>query len=316
MSGRLDNVRVTVLSRLLGYNPADAAKGLQESASRIEQRGIHSEALEQQILGRVSALEEELRSHVKAMSAHVREQRDDVPRLKAQLDGVRASPGYAAVLADREPLVTVRMAAWRKTEELMDVAIASVLKQTYERFEIVVVNDGPNETTRDAIAKLGDARIRYVEFPEQKTYPSDPHKKWMVAGSPGMNRGAELARGSWIAPLDDDDEFSPDHIEKLVGLALNEQAELAYGALLQKHLTHGTEHLIWSYPPAISQFSFMGAIYMKHLDFFRYDEQSWIVGEPGDWNLIRRMKAADVKMASTKDIVGTMYSVSYTHKDD
>jgi glycosyltransferase involved in cell wall biosynthesis len=201
-----------------------------------------------------------------------------------------------------------------KTDELLDVAIASVLKQTYQRLEIIVVNDGPNRATRDAISKLNDSRIRYVEFREQQRYPDDPHLRWMVAGSPGMNRGAEMASGSWIAPLDDDDEFTADHVEKLVALALREKAELAYGALIQKHLTHNTENLIWSDPPAINQFSFMGALYMKPLNFFKYDQQSWIVDEPADWNLIRRMSAAGVQMACTADIVGTMYSVSYTEK--
>lgn len=250
-----------------------------------------------------------------AQQAHVRSQRDDIAGLKFKLEAARRSAQYEAVFAESEPLITVRMPAYKKTEELIDVAIASVLRQTYDRFEIVVVNDGPNQKTREAIEKLGDSRITYFEFPAQSSYPEDLHHRWMVAGSPGMNRGAEMARGSWIAPLDDDDEFTPDHLEKLLKLALDERAELAYGALIQQHLTHGTENLIWSYPPAISQFSFMGAIYMKPLDFFRYDEQSWIVEEPGDWNLIRRMNLAGVRMAATKDIVGTMYSVSYTEKD-
>lgn len=250
-----------------------------------------------------------------AQQAHVKEQRDDIAGLQRKLDAVRQSPEYGAVFRDAEPLITVRMTGYKKTDELIDVAIASVMKQTYERFEIVVVNDGPNERTRDALAKLGDPRITYYEFPQQNVYPEDAHLRWMVAGSPGMNLGADMARGSWIAPLDDDDEFTPDHLEKLLTLALDERAELAYGALVQQHLTHKTENLIWSYPPAISQFSFMGALYMKPLSFFRYDEQSWIVDEPGDWNLIRRMNLAGVRMAATKDIVGTMYSVSYTEKD-
>jgi hypothetical protein len=58
----------------------------------------------------------------------------------------------------------------------------------------------------------------------------------------------------------------------------------------------------------------MGAIYMKPLNFLRYDEASWMVREPGDWNLIRRMSAAGVRMTAIHDVVGTMYSVSYDAK--
>ena len=199
----------------------------------------------------------------------------------------------------------------------MDIAIASVLSQTYPHFELVVVNDGPNAQTRQAVTGLGDPRVRYEEFPGRKPYPADSHFRWMVAGSPGMNRGAELARGTWIAPLDEDDSFTPDHLEKLVDLAIKEQVELAYGALIQRNLINKTESRIWSFPPSMSAFSFQGAIYLRQLHpLFRYDEASWVVGEPGDWNLVRRMTAAGVRMAAVDDIVGVMNQVPYTHKSD
>ena len=55
---------------------------------------------------------------------------------------------------------------------------------------------------------------------------------------------------------------------------------------------------------------------MRMLDFFQYDEDSWVMREPGDWNLCRRMLKAGVIMASTKDVVGTMYMVPYNKKKD
>jgi hypothetical protein len=178
-----------------------------------------------------------------------------------------------------------------------------------------VVNDGPNEKTRAAIQSLGDKRIRYEEFPERTVYPADEHAQWMVAGARGMNHGASLATGAWIAPLDDDDAFTADHLEKLVTLARERHVELAYGAVEQRNLVTRQQHRIYSSPPAISQFSFQGAIYLRALnDVFRYDESSWIVDEPGDWNLIRRMSAAGVSMSGVDDVVAVMYQVPYTHK--
>ena len=245
----------------------------------------------------------------------LRIERDATAEAAVALSQLRLDAGYAAAFEEHEPLVTIRIASYRKTEELVDVAIASVLAQTYERFEIVVVNDGPNPTTERAIAGLGDARIRYVELPVRSHYPKDPHWRWMVAGSPGMNLSTALARGTWIAPIDDDDEFTPDHLERLLALAQSSQAELAYGALVQRNTVNGTEARIFSDPPQISQFSFQGALYLGLLrDIFQYDEQSWLVGEPGDWNLIRRMSAAGVRMAATPDVVAIMNQVPYTHK--
>jgi len=243
--------------------------------------------------------------------------RDNVAGLRAQLERIRASDDYKRSTAVEEPLVSVRIASYQRTDELMDVAIASVLAQTYQRFEIIVVNDGPNPATRAAIEKLGDPRIRYDEFSRRNVYPEDRHSRWMVAGSPGMNRGANLATGEWIAPLDEDDSFTADHIEKLLAIARSEQVELAYGALEQKNLINSTSDTIWSFPPEISRFSFQSSIYLRALNSaFRYDESSWTVREPGDWNLIRRMTAAGVTMAATEDMVGVMNQIPYTHKDD
>jgi hypothetical protein len=307
--------------RVNGFNLRDTTQGMQDAIERLEnsQRGLG------EMVTRLGARVEDLveqsaagaaaHADIQERLAHAEDirrfERDDIAGLRRQLADVRATREYAAVFEEQTPLVSVRIPAYRKTEELIDRAVASVLRQTYDRFEIIVVNDGPNERTAAAIAALGDSRIRYVEFAEQNWYPEDLHNRWMVAGAPGMNHGADLAAGSWIAPLDDDDEFSDDHIEKLLAAALENRAELSYGALIQKQLTHGVENMIWSDPPAIS---FMGALYMKPLTFLRYDEASWMVREPGDWNLIRRMSAAGVRMTAIHDVVGTMYSVSYTDK--
>lgn len=245
---------------------------------------------------------------------YTKHQRDDISGFRRQLEEVRKSEAYQRVFDEPEPLVTVRIASVKGAEFLIDIALKSVLNQTYDRFEVVVVNDGPNDATRKAIDALGDSRIRYVEFPERQTYPDDPYSRWMVAGAPGMNLGADLASGLWIAPLDDDDEFTPDHLEKLIGLALTQQVELSYGALIMKQAVGNTEHLIWSSPPALNEFSFQGALYMKALNFFKYDERSWAVNEPADWNLMRRMMASGVSYATTTDVVGTMHSVPYTLK--
>ena len=241
-------------------------------------------------------------------------ERDNISVLRHKLWDVRATEEYEAVFDNKKPLISVRIATYNKPRQLVDVAIASVLKQTYKNFEVIVVSDGPNKDTESALAKISDKRVRYVNLHNGGFYPEDSQNRWRVAGSPGMNMGAYLAKGEWIAPLDDDDEFSEDHLEKLLKLALSTKSEMVYGAFIQKNTVNGEENLIWSSPPEIGQFSFQGAMYMKKIDFFEYDEQSWVVREPGDWNLCRRMQLAGVKIRSTKDIIGTIYTIPYTHK--
>jgi len=305
------SLRNRIVNAGLGVELQALLLGFQDSLQRLEAAQADRQLKEAQNDLDASYI----RRRLEAELVGLRQDRDDVPSLKAFLATLRKTREYNRAWADSNPLVSVRVASYINTQQLMEITIPSVLAQTYQNFEIVIVNDGPNERTRRAILAVGDSRICYEEFPTRRVYPTDPHARWMVAGSPGMNRAAELARGAWIAPLDDDDSFTPDHIEKLLRLAIAERAELAYGALVQKNLANGENHRIYSAPPAISQFSFQGAIYLAMLHpTFRYDEASWLVEEPGDWNLIRRMLAAGVTMAATPDVVAEMNQIPFTHK--
>lgn len=302
--GRFGRWRDRATNAALGVELRALMLGFQASLARIEAEQLRL----------MDDLEFMRRRHT-AEVAKARVERDDLPGLTAGLAALRATHGYAQAFEEPEPLVSVRIATYRRTADLMDIALASVFAQTYERFEVVIVNDGPNETTRRAIEGLRDPRVRYEEFPVRSSYPEDPHARWMVAGAPGANRSIELATGTWLAPLDEDDAFTPDHIEKLLALARRERVELAYGALTQRNLVNHTEARIFSDPPEKSQFSFQGALYLRMLSsVFSYDEESWLVEEPGDWNLIRRMTEAGVTMAATEDIVAVMNQVPYTHK--
>lgn len=305
MNSPLVRLRDRVVSSMTGVELRALLLGLRDSLARIERT---NERMDADIAF--------LRRRLAAKTRVLRDQRDRIDELTKGLEAVRATAEYERAYSEAEPLVTVRIASYQRTRELMEIAMPSILAQSYQRLEVVIVNDGPNSATRDAITRLADPRVRYEEFPARHEYPDDPHARWMVAGSPGMNRATELATGSWIAPLDEDDSFTPDHVEKLVSLALATRAELAYGSLMQRNVITGTEALIWSDPPAISQFSFQAAIYNAALgSVFSYDTESWLVEEPGDWNLIRRMNEAGVRMKSTTDVVAIVNQVPYTHKD-
>ncbi len=256
----------------------------------------------------------ELRAEMEVQA--VRTQRDDTHGLEQQLATLRSSADYERSWDNERPLVSVRIATYDRTDALIDVAIESVLRQTYDNIEIVVVNDGPNAVTRTAIEALGESKIRFSELPKRGLYPVDAHLRWMVAGAPAMNEAARLARGDWIAPLDDDDEFAADHIEKLVALACAERAEFAYGALIQRDMVEGVDRVVYSDPPRIGAFSFQSTLYLSGLRFFEYDVESWRVGEPADWNLARRMVGAGVRMVSTDEVHAFMNSTRFDKRGD
>lgn len=231
---------------------------------------------------------------------------DDTPRLRRQLEAVRATPEYETRWDDPEPLVSVRIATFNLAEVLVDRALASVRRQTYPRFEVVVVGDGCTDDTEDRIRALGDPRIRFVNLPLRGAYP-DPPLRRLVAGSPCMNLAVALAKGTWIAPLDDDDEFEPDHLEVLVAEAIRTRAELVYGNFRVIRPEQEAEEVHGCWPPTWGEFGFQASVYLADLRCFEYDPRCWMLGEPGDMNLRRRMVDAGVRMAWLDRVVTTYY---------
>lgn len=86
--------------------------------------------------------------------------------------------------------------------KFLRIAIASVLNQTLQDFEIVVVNDASEDNTRQVIENIQDRRVRYLCNATRKG----------VATS--RNTGILNSEGRYIAFLDDDDEWFPQKLEK------------------------------------------------------------------------------------------------------
>jgi len=84
-------------------------------------------------------------------------------------------------------------------EDYIGRAIGSVLSQTHQRFEILVVNDGSSDRSVDIVSGMGDSRVRLINQPNQ-------------GPSTARNTGIRHARYNWIAFLDSDDEWLPTHL--------------------------------------------------------------------------------------------------------
>lgn len=102
---------------------------------------------------------------------------------------------------------TFNRAAWVRE------AVDSVLAQTFQDFELLVVDDGSTDKTGAALAPYGD-RLRYLYQVRQGV-------------SAARNRGLELAAGEWIAFLDSDDLWLPTKLEAQVNFFnRNPEAEI------------------------------------------------------------------------------------------
>lgn len=224
------------------------------------------------------------------------------------LDQVRA--GHDVCWAedfDPEPLVTIRVATYSVGALLVERALRSALAQTYRNVEVLVIGDNCDVATAAAAAGAAaeDARVRFINLPRRGLYPEQPSHRWMVAGAHPMNVGLALARGAWIAPLDDDDEFTPDHVESLLAAAVTQRVELIYSrAAMQR--PDGGWWITQGPPLRHGHISHGSVLYSTRLGFFQHSNTSWMLREPGDWNLWKRMQRAGVK-------IGFLDDVTYAH---
>ena len=114
-------------------------------------------------------------------------------------------------------LVSIIMAAYN-AEKTIELAIESVLNQTYSNFELLVIND----CSKDGTAKLVEAfsakdnRVRLISN-EKNSGVSYTRK-----------HGLEEANGSWIAILDSDDAWTPEKLEKQIELQRRTNADLLF----------------------------------------------------------------------------------------
>ena len=83
-------------------------------------------------------------------------------------------------------------------------AIESVLGQSFGDFEIVVVDDGSTDNTRQVVSECTDSRVRYV-YQENRGLPG------------ARNRGVVEAQGEFIAALDADDALASTALEEMLG---------------------------------------------------------------------------------------------------
>ena len=207
---------------------------------------------------------------------------------------------------NENPLISVRIPTYNRGKILTERTIPSILRQTYQNFEIVIVGDHCTDNTEELLQKFDDKRIKFCNLPKRGEYPANPYNRWMVAGTVPLNKGIELCSGDWIAPLDDDDEFSEDHLQVLLDYALVHNYEMVYGVTRVGYKS-GKWINVGSYPLKWGKICNLSVLYNSKLKFFKYDINAWKYGEPGDWNMWRRMKEAGVRIGFVDKVIGKHY---------
>jgi len=104
-------------------------------------------------------------------------------------------------------MISVVIPLYNKEKQIGNT-LNSVFNQTFQDFEIVIVNDGSTDNSVDAVKQINDNRIRLINQVNQGV-------------SVARNRGIEEARFDYVAFLDADDEWNPAYLETQVKLIKN-----------------------------------------------------------------------------------------------
>lgn len=219
----------------------------------------------------------------------------------------------AAYLHLTEPLVSIIIPTYNRGQLLVERTLPSVYAQTYQNFEVVIVGDHCTEETERILSSIKHPKIQFYNLPQRAKYPTQPEAFRKVAGIAALNRAHELTRGQWLAHLDDDDVYLPEHLEKLLHLAQVTGSEFVFGrsrvevepgiweqrgagtALPNGHPPYRT--------PSGTYISHSAILYQSYLKLFEYDIDAWKIGFGGDAHRWQRMGRAGVCSKALDEIV-------------
>ena len=112
------------------------------------------------------------------------------------------------------PLISVYIPTYNRPELLVERGLKSVLNQTYKNFEVIIVDDGSD----NSVPLYNDKRVLSA-FLLKRKHLKDKKDEWLLGPTRAANYALTKCRGKWIARNDDDDIWTPDHLEKLLRFA-------------------------------------------------------------------------------------------------
>lgn len=98
--------------------------------------------------------------------------------------------------------ISVIMSVYNTETEYLNIAIQSILDQTFQDFEFIIINDGSDEECVKALKKFKDERIELITNPEN------------YGLTKSLNIGLRKARGRYIARMDADDYSYPERLKQ------------------------------------------------------------------------------------------------------
>ncbi len=199
------------------------------------------------------------------------------------------------------PLISVYIPTYNRAELLLERGLDSVLKQTYRNFEIHIINDGGIYN----IWLYNHPKVWVHHLPDRK-HLKDKKDEWLLGPTRAANYALNQCKGDWIARNDDDDIWTPNHLEKLLRFAQRCDFEFV-SASQEWQYPDRTERKTWQDDMGIMERigGIQTTLYRAYLKCFKFNKHCWRKNwnRNNDIDLPLRMYQAGVRMGFLDEIV-------------
>ena len=255
------------------------------------------------VAGRVHGLGEltagSLEDEAQASLAHRRRAREDAVTAPGRLATLRGTRVVCWPEQDAtDPLVSVIIPVVDEPIDLLERAVRSAVAGSHTALEIVVAVGGAQADLIAGVEAV-DRRVHVVRVAEPARVPPGATAARVLQTSRLLDAALAASVGAWIAPLGPEAEFSLDHIELLLSVAVEHQLEFVYGQAVFE-LASAKPITLCAWPPNADGVLTIGSeLFSRRLgDIVRFDAEAWREGESAGWAFWRTVIEAGARIAS------------------
>lgn len=220
---------------------------------------------------------------------------DVSPQLVEDYREARGSVEFLSAYELPNPKVSVCIGTYNRSRLLVERSVQSVLDQTHDNLEVIVVGDCCTDNTEELMGRISDERVRFINLSERGTYPTEPILRWMVAGTEPFNAALRIANGAFITHLDDDDSYAKTRIEELVKVAQSTRADLIHHDFLSQG-SRGLWRIVGDGEFRRGRVTTSAIFYHGWFKRLPWDINAYRLYEPGDWNRLRKFRYLGAKI--------------------
>lgn len=197
--------------------------------------------------------------------------------------------------------VSITMATYHGAEYLKKISIPSILNQTLQDWNLHIVGEGTTPDTEDVVHSFNDPRITYFNMirPDYSKVCNNPEDRtkggqfWNIGGVFALNESLKFCQGEYIAHVDQDDYWTPTHLEKMVQkLDSDDSKHFVYSSVVRfyqdKYIDTYDQDVDTHYLLNTGNYIFHSSVMYRASKFghLSYSTDSSI---PTDYNLFRSM---------------------------